>query len=318
MSFFQVRRFQVPGKRKSPTPPISAGRAEPAIPQPWTSCTRPAPLSCRDAVPAGPGCRLWSLLQPGLCPGSGSARERNPKGQPTPGAKLRAHSHGEGPLHVVLSVKLSAPPQGKHRGWSRASGPMEARGKRKGHASPEPPRATVLVAAWTHTGKQPGAHPHIQSHTHSTRQTHTNTHNTRHTPDTRSTKAKRKGAHPHTWAHTHTADTYQTHQTSDTHHTRHTWGVQAEQGIHGGSQMRECPHPSLCGGSLGTLGGCGVCSSLTATVSTKSPAPWSFSRVSPMRHWEQKLGLKPPSSPQGLCGGSPGSRMGKRLTVPSL
>ena len=248
-------------------------------------------------------------------------RERNPKGQPTPGAKLRAHGHGEGPLHVVLSVKLSAPPQGKHRGWSRASGPMEARGKRRGHAAPEPPRATVLVAARTHTGKQPGAHPHIRSHTHSTRQTHTNTHNTRHTPDTRSTKAKRKGAHPHTWAHTHTADTYQTHQTSDTHHTHHThhtWGVQAEQGIHGGSQMRECPHPSLCGGSLGTLGGCGVCSFLTATVSTKSPAPWSFSRVSPMQHWEQKLGLKPPSSPQGLCGGSPGSRMGKRLTVPSL
>ena len=28
--------------------------------------------------------------------------------------------------------------------------------------------------------------------------------------------------------------------------------------------------------------------------------------------------LKPPSSPQGLCGGSPGSRMGKHLTVPSL
>ena len=170
---------------------------------------------------------------------------------------------------------------------------MEAGGKRRGHAAPELPRATVMVAAQTHTGKQLGAHPHIRSHTHSTHQTHTNTHNTRHTPDTRSTKAKRKGAHPHTW-HTHTADTHQTHQTPDTHHTHHTWGVQAEQGIHGESQMRECPHPSLCGGSLGTLGGCGVCSSLTATVSMKSPAPWSFSRVSPMRHWEQKLGLKPP------------------------
>ena len=45
--------------------------------------------------------------------------------------------------------------------------------------------------------------------------------------------------------------------------------------------MRECPRARLCDGSLGTLGGCGVCSSLTAAVSTKSPVPWSFSRVSP-------------------------------------
>ena len=80
--------------------------------------------------------------------------------------------------------------------------------------------------------------------------------------------------------------------------------------------MRECPRASLCGGSLGTLGGCGVCSSLTGAVSMKSPAPWSFSRVSPTLDWEQKPGPEPPS--QGLCGGSPGSHTGKRLAVPSL
>lgn len=80
--------------------------------------------------------------------------------------------------------------------------------------------------------------------------------------------------------------------------------------------MRECPCPSLCGGSLGTLGRCGVCSSLTAAVSTKSPALWSFSRVSPMLHWEQKPGPKLPS--QGLWGGSPGSHTGKHLAVLSL
>ena len=93
-------------------PLVSVGSPEPAIPQPWTSCTRPAALSCRDALSAGPGCRLLSLLQPGLFPGSSSATGRNPQGQPTPGAKLRAHGHGERPLHEVLPVKHSEPPWG--------------------------------------------------------------------------------------------------------------------------------------------------------------------------------------------------------------
>ena len=91
---------------------VSVGSPEPAIPQPWTSCTGPAALSCRDALSAGPGCRLLSLLQPGLFPGSSSATGRNPQGQPTPGAKLRAHGHGERPLHEVLPVKHSEPPWG--------------------------------------------------------------------------------------------------------------------------------------------------------------------------------------------------------------
>ena len=191
-------------------PLISVGSPEPAIPQLHRA------LSCRDALSAGPGCRLLSLLQPGLFPGSSSATGRNPQGQPMPGAKLGAHGHGERLLHEVLPVNHSEPPWGKHRGRSMASGPVEAGGKPEGHATPEPPRAAVLVAAQTHTGKRPGAHPHIRSHTHSTQQTHTNTHNIRHTPDTRPTEAKWKGAHPHTCAYT--RSTQQTLVTPDPRH----------------------------------------------------------------------------------------------------
>ena len=75
--------------------------------------------------------------------------------------------------------------------------------------------------------------------------------------------------------------------------------------------MRECPRASLCGGSLGTLGGCGVCSSLTATVSMKSPAPWSFSRVSPTLDWEQKPGPEPP--PRACVEAAQGPTLGSVL-----
>ena len=75
--------------------------------------------------------------------------------------------------------------------------------------------------------------------------------------------------------------------------------------------MRECPHPSLRGGSLGALGGCGVCSSRTAAVSMKSPALWSFSWVSPMLQWEQKPGPKLPS--QGLWEAAQGPTQGSVL-----
>ena len=90
-----------------------------------------------------------------------------------------------------------------------------------------------------------------------------------------------------------------TQHTADAGHTRpQTHGEYELSRESGRSQMRECPRPSLCGGPRGTLGRCGVCSSLTAAASTKSPAPWCFSRVSSMRLWEQKLGSKPHS--QGL------------------
>ena len=142
-------------------PPGSAGSAGAAIPQPWTSCPGPTPLSGTDAIPAGPGYRLHA---PRLTGGqrlrvSGPPRplplewlgdREEPQGQPTPGAKLRAHGHREGPLHAVPSVKLSAPPRDRHRGRSRAMGPVEAGGTRGGHAAVEPRKAAVLEAPQTH------------------------------------------------------------------------------------------------------------------------------------------------------------------------
>ena len=155
-----------------------------------------------------------SLPQPGLSSRSGSMTGRNPQGQPTPRAKLRADGHGEGLLHAVLSVKLSAPPQGKHRRRRRAAGPVEAGGTHWGHTAPEPPRATVLVAAHTQVSVFGLTLTHSHTHTAHTRHIPDN----RHTPDTRPTQAKQKGAHPHT-GHTHTQ------HREDTHHTHHTWGV---------------------------------------------------------------------------------------------
>ena len=117
-----------------------------------------------------------SLPQPGLSPRSGSMTGRNPQGQPTPRAKLRAEGHGEGLLHAVLSVKLSAPPRGRHRGQSRAAGPVEARGTPGGHVGDTWLQSCPGPLCWwlhRHTGKRLGGSP---SHT----VTHTHTAHTRH------------------------------------------------------------------------------------------------------------------------------------------
>ena len=176
------RERDSPGGQRASHPAL---REAPGLPSPSPGPAAPGPRPCQAQTPSQQGQATGStpldrlldsgsesLACPGLFLGSGLVTGRNPQGQPTLGAKLRAHGHREGPLHAVPSVKLSAPPRGRHGGRSRAMGPVEAGGTRRGHAAVEPPKAAVW---WLHrhTGKRAGAHPHTQSHTHRTPQTHT-------------------------------------------------------------------------------------------------------------------------------------------------
>ena len=192
-------------------PPGSVGSARPAIPQPWTSCTVPTPLSGRDAIPAGPGCSSSPL-------GRGS---ESPTARPLPRERL---SNREEPAGSANTLGQTQGP----RSWGGAaacgsvckalradtedgSGP---RGlwRPEGHTGDTQGTRGCRAAQGYSAGGSTDTQVNGHDHTH-----------TRHTADPRPTEAKRKGAHPHTRSHTHS-----THQTPDTHHT---WGVRAEQGI---------------------------------------------------------------------------------------
>ena len=134
---------------------------------------------------------------------------RNPQGQPTPGAKIRAHGHGEGPLPAVLSIKLSAPPRGRHGGQSRAAGPVEARGTPGGHVGDTWLQSCPGPLCWwlhRHTGKWLGSSPsHTLTHTQSTPDTHQ-------IPDPQRLNGRELTL---THTHTHTQSTPDTHQIPD-------------------------------------------------------------------------------------------------------